>query len=45
MSNETVNLVPQRLGRDHGYLLNDPLVGVEIEGQLSVVPENNNVTF
>lgn len=42
MSTETGNLVPQWLGRDHGYLLNDPFVGVEIECQLSVVLFNDD---
>ena len=30
-------LVAERLGGDDGNLLNDPLVGVEVEGELRVV--------
>ena len=30
-------LVAERLGGDDGDLLDDPLVGVEVEGQLGVV--------
>ena len=34
---QTQYLVAEGLGGDDGDLLNDPLVGVEVEGQLSVV--------
>lgn len=39
MGDEAGNFVPQGLGRDQGDLFDDPLVSVEIERQLSVVPE------
>ena len=32
-----MNLVTERLGGDKSHFLDDPLVGVEVEGQLSVV--------
>ena len=34
---ESSNLVAHSLGRQNGNLINDTLVGVEIEGQFSVV--------
>merc|ERR550539_2001758 len=37
VSDEPGNLVAERLGGNEGNLLNDPLVGVEIEGKLGVV--------
>lgn len=37
VSDESGNLVPQRLSGDEGHFLDDPLVGVEVQGQLSVV--------
>ena len=39
MSDETGNFVSQRLGGDQGDFLDDPLVGVEVKRQFSVVPE------
>ena len=32
-----MNLVAERLGGDECHFLDDPLVGVEVEGQLGVV--------
>ena len=37
MSDETCNFVPERFGRNYCNFFNDPLVGVKIEGQFSVV--------
>ena len=34
---EGLNLVAKRLGRNECHFLDDPLVGVEVEGQLGVV--------
>ena len=45
MSNETGNFVPQGLGGDNRNFFDDPLVGVEIKGQLCVVPRNEKQTY
>ena len=37
-------LVAERLGRDEGDLLDDPLVGVEVKGQLGVIFFNNDTS-
>ena len=37
-------LVAERLGGDDGNLLNDPLVGVEVEGELRVVLLNDDTS-
>ena len=37
MSDETGNFVSERFGRNYCNFFNDPLVGVKIEGQFSVV--------
>ena len=43
VSDETGDLVPQRLGRDQGDLLNDLLVCVEVKGELGVVLLNDDL--
>ena len=43
VGDETGDLVPQRLGRDQGDLLNDLLVGVEVKGELGVVLLNDDL--
>ena len=43
VGDETGDLVPQRLGRDQGDLLNDFLVGVEVKGELGVVLLNDDL--
>ena len=42
MSDKSGNLVPQWLGGNQGHFLNDPLVCVEIQGQLGVVLLNDD---
>ena len=37
MSDETGNFVTERFGRNYCNFFNDPLVGVKVEGQFSVV--------
>ena len=37
------NLVPQPLGGNDGDLITDPLVGLEVEGELGVVSLNDDL--
>ena len=39
-----VYLVTERLGGDEGNFLNDPLVGVEVKGQLCVIFFNDHTS-
>lgn len=42
MSDESGNLVPQRLGGDESHFFDDALVDVEVEGELGVVLLNDD---
>ncbi len=42
VSDESGNLVPQRLGGDESHFLDDTLVGVEVQGELGVVLLNDD---
>ena len=42
MSDESGNLIPQRLGGDESHFLDDALVGVEVQGELRVVLLNDD---
>ena len=41
MGGETSDLISHSLGRDHGDLFDNLLVGIEIDGKLEVVLLNN----
>ena len=42
MSDESGNLVPQRLGGNQSHFLDDALVGVEVQGKLGVIFLNDD---